>query len=517
MKNESRIHKSWMNTKVNLVFYLLMTVVTFFSRKIFLERLGADFIGLTGTLQNILGLLNLAELGIGSAVSFVLYKPLREGDKQAISEIVSVFGYYYRKIGSIVLGIAVLVSLFFPFIFKESIFDNSLIYFAFYAFLLSSLIGYFINFRQILLTADQKKYVVTAYFQTANLVKILIQVIVALYVTNLYAWVAIELSFGLLYAVILNWKIRQHYPWLEATVDKGGRERRNYPIIISKTRQVFIHKFKDFLLSQSDQILVFAFVSLKMVAYYGNYVMVVSKVTMLFSTAMDGMFASVGNLIAENDRKKIQKVFWELVCLRFFIGGVVVFCVYHLMVPFIALWVGPQYILDHSILILLMVSTFIMLTRGAVDMFNAGYGNYGDLWAAWTEGVICLVVTLLAASEWGLAGILVGKIVSLVPIVVIWKPVYLYRQGFHLPPKEYWKGVFPYYVAFGAAFLLLHFMADWIPICPSEGIYPLVAYAVIISTGFIVVYSVLLYWLADGAKSLVVRMVDIINAKRRKS
>ena len=101
-----------MNAKVNLAFYLLMTVFTFFSRKIFLDRLGADFIGLTGTLQNILGILNLAELGIGSAVSFVLYRPIKQGDKQTISEIISVFGYYYRKIGLVVLGIAVLFFLF---------------------------------------------------------------------------------------------------------------------------------------------------------------------------------------------------------------------------------------------------------------------------------------------------------------------------------------------------------------------------------------------------------------------
>lgn len=513
MKNESRIHKSWMNTKVNLLFYLLMTAVTFFSRKIFLDRLGADFIGLTGTLQNILGFLNLAELGIGSAVSFVLFKPLREGDKQAISEIVSVFGYYYRKIGSIVLGIAVLVSLFFPFIFTDSIFDNSLIYFAFYAFLLSSLIGYFINFRQILLTADQKKYVVTAYFQTANIVKIFIQMAVAIYATNLYLWVAIELSFGLIYAVILNWKIRQHYPWLEATVDKGNRERRNYPVIITKTKQVFIHKFKDFLLSQSDQILVFAFVSLKMVAYYGNYVMVTSKVIMLFSTAMDGMFASVGNLIAENDRQKIQQVFWELVCFRFFIGGVVVFCVYHLMVPFITLWVGPQYILEHSILVLLMVSTFIMLTRGAVDMFNAGYGNYGDLWAAWVEGGLFLLVTVVAASQWGLIGILIGKIVSTIPIVVIWKPVYLYREGFHLPTKMYWKSVFWYYVAFGLSFVVLHVAADFIPIRPSAGVYQLIGYSAILSTGFVLMYAAMLYLLTSGAKSLSHRFLYLFSLR----
>lgn len=505
-----------MNAKVNLAFYLLMTLFTFFSRKIFLDRLGADFIGLTGTLQNILGLLNLAELGIGSAVSFVLYKPIKQGDQQCISEIISVFGYYYRKIGLVVLGIAVLLSLFFPLIFKETIFNYSLIYFAFYAFLLSALIGYFVNFRQILLSADQKKYIVTAYFQTANIVKIVVQMLVALYATNLYVWVAIELSFALIYAFILNRKISQHYPWLQASVKRGAQEYSKYLIILTKTKQVFIHKFKDFLLSQSDQILVFAFVSLKMVAYYGNYVMVVSKLTMLFSTTMDGMFASVGNLIAENDHRKIQQVFWELVCVRFYIGGVVVFSVYHLVEPFISLWLGPDYILDQSILILLMVSTFIMLTRGAVDMFNAGYGNYGDLWAAWIEGGICLTVTIIAASHWGLIGILIGKLASLLPIVVIWKPIYLYREGFHLPLKAYWKEVAFYYVAFGIAYVAIHWLARMIPLDPAVDYYHLIVYAVMVSSSFMLVYLVSLYLLTEGAKSLVRRALAFVPINRKR-
>ena len=499
-----------MNAKVNLAFYLLMTVFTFFSRKIFLDRLGADFIGLTGTLQNILGILNLAELGIGSAVSFVLYKPIKQGDKQTISEIISVFGYYYRKIGLVVLGIAVLISLFFPLIFKETIFNYSLIYFAFYAILLSALIGYFVNFRQILLSADQKKYIVTAYFQTANIVKTVVQILVALYATNLYVWVAIELSFGILYAFILNWKIDQHYPWLQASVKRGALEHTNYPIIITKTRQVFVHKFKDFLLNQSDQILVFAFVSLKMVAYYGNYVMVVSKLTMLFTTTLDGMFASVGNLIAENNQRKIQQVFWELVCVRFYVGGVVVFCVYHLVEPFISLWLGPQYILDQSVLILLMVSTFILLTRGAVDMFNAGYGNYGDLWAAWVELAICLTVTVLTAPKWGVIGILLGKIFSLIPIGMIWKPMYLYKAGFQLPFNVYWKSIFFYYCAFGVSFALVHYVTRWIPIDPAVDFMHLIGYSVILSFLFLLTYTGLLYGLTDGAKLLVNRMIHLI-------
>lgn len=205
MNNESRVKKSLLNAKINMAFYFLMLFISFFSRKIFLEKLGADFIGLTGTLQNILGFLNLAELGIGTAVSFALYKPIQQGSKEEISAIISVFGYYYRVIGLIILSIAICVGLFIPFIFQNTIFNFGIIYFAFFSFLLSSLIGYFINYRQILLSADQKNYVVIAYFQTANVVKIIIQLLVAIRFSNLYAWVAIELLFGILHAVILNW------------------------------------------------------------------------------------------------------------------------------------------------------------------------------------------------------------------------------------------------------------------------------------------------------------------------
>lgn len=92
-QQESRVKKSLLNARVNLIFYFLTLILSFFSRKIFLDTLGADFVGLTGTLQNLLGFLNLAELGIGSAIGYVLYKPLFEHDEGKINEIISVFGY----------------------------------------------------------------------------------------------------------------------------------------------------------------------------------------------------------------------------------------------------------------------------------------------------------------------------------------------------------------------------------------------------------------------------------------
>ena len=90
-----RVRKSIKNAEVNLLFYFLSVLLSFFSRKIFLDCLGAEFIGLSGTISNILGYLNLAELGIASCISFHLYKPLQENNHEKIQEIISIFGYIH--------------------------------------------------------------------------------------------------------------------------------------------------------------------------------------------------------------------------------------------------------------------------------------------------------------------------------------------------------------------------------------------------------------------------------------
>ena len=109
-QQESRVKKSLLNARVNLIFYFLTLALSFFSRKIFLDTLGADFVGLTTTLQNLLGFLNLAELGIGSAIGYVLYKPLFNHDEPKINEIISVFGFLYSRIGFIILGAGVVLA-----------------------------------------------------------------------------------------------------------------------------------------------------------------------------------------------------------------------------------------------------------------------------------------------------------------------------------------------------------------------------------------------------------------------
>lgn len=506
-----RVKKSIINAEVNLLFYFLSLFFAFFSRKIFLSCLGDEFIGLTGTLGNILGYLNLAELGIGSCISFFLFKPLQTNNREQINEIMSLFGYLYRWIGRIILGFAIIISAFFPIIFRDESLGYGIIYFAFYSFLGSSLIGYFINYRQILLSADQKNYVVSVYMQSAGLIKTGLQILLVYTYSNPFIWVGIEFLFGIFGCIVLNWKINKEYPWLRCDKSRGNELRRKYPEILRNTRQIFIHQIKDFALSKSDELFVFAFVSLKMVAFYGNYTMIVTKVALLFKSALDAVGAGIGNLVAEGNKPNIMKVFWEMQFVRHFIAGLICFAIYHLIEPFICIWLGPEYVMDRTILILLVIYTYIGNSRGVVDMYNHAYGLYADVWSAWTELIINITVTVICGSMWGIIGILLGKIVSIFFIVIFWKPYYLFHSGLKEPYSTFWKGTIVYYIVFGISFTAATFAIKLIPINASSGYLNWMLYSAIAVLIYIALNFTGLYLLAKGSHDFVSRITSKIR------
>lgn len=502
----NRTHKSILNAEVGLLFYFLSFLVAFFSRKVFLDNLGADFIGLTGTLLSILSFLNLSELGIGLSVSYFLFKPLAEKDHTKITEILSLLGFLYKRIGQFILVIGCLISLFFPLMFKNSAMPLGIVFFSFFSFLGSSAIGYFINYRRILLDADQKMYMVSLYGKSFDLLKSVLQIILAIYYKNLYLWVAIEFIASLIQCAVLNWKINKEYPWLKTNKKKGLSLLKEYPDILKKTKQIIIHQMKDFLLTKSDEILIFAFVSLKMVAYYGNYVMIITKLSTLFLTFFSGTASGIGNLVAESDKPHTMNIFWQLSSAKYLTAGILVFSLSFLINPLISWWLGEEYQLSGLIVALFMVNLFIMQTRPIIDMFNHSYGLYGDVWAAWAEGIINIVVTILTALKWGIIGILLGKIISLFFIVVLWKPYYLFSQGFKESITTYWNGIVRFYASFIIAFSFMLFMTIGLHICPSPTICSMLFYGIAVVIPSLLIYFVLLLTIAPGTKQLVLRI-----------
>ena len=510
-----RVHRSVMNIKVGMLFYVLSLFLAFFSRRIFLDCLGAEFIGLTGMLMNIMSFLSVAELGIGTSIVIFLYKPLQENNHVKINEVMSMLAYLYRCIGAIIGSLGLILSMFFPWWFNNLTTGLPLVYFAFYSFLGSSVAGYVFNYKQLLVSANQKQYLVNAYFQTISIVQSLAQILLAYYFKNLWLWVVVGLIFTIIGIIVFNYRIKKLYPWLVINLNEGKANLKKYPEVLKKTRQIFIQKIKDFILYRSDEIMVGMFVSVVNVAFYGNYTMIINKLNFLVNILSDGLSAGIGNLLAEGNEQNIMKVFWELTAARFLILGVIIFSLLLFFQPFIACWLGQQYQLSNIIVYLLIFNLFIRYQTAAVYIYAGSAGLYADVWAVWTELIVNVSLTLLLAPFYGIAGILLGKIISFGFISSFWKPYYLFSQTFHRSVWEYWRGMAPYYLVF-AVFTLLTLWLKGTVIDPhSDSFISLAIYGFVVTVPLFTIFFILLFQFTPGMKYFVARKPAIYTILNR--
>lgn len=506
-----RVHRSVMNIKVGMLFYVLSLFLSFFSRKIFLDCLGAEFIGLTGMLMNIMSYLSVTELGIGLSISYFLYKPLQEDNHEKINEIMSMLAYLYRCIGFIIGGIGLIISIFFPLWFDNLSTGLFLVYFAFYSFLASSMAGYIFNYKNILVSANQKQYLVSAVFQSIAIAQSVVQLILAYYYRNLYLWVIVGFVFTIIGVIVFNYRIRQLYPWLEINLTEGRKNLKNYPNVLKKTRQILARKIKDLILYRSDDVFVGSFVSVSAVAFYSNYTMITYKFIYLLNILSDGFSAGIGNLLAEGNEKNIMKVFWELTAFRFLIIGIVIFSLIMFFQPFITYWLGIEYRLDNSIVYLLILHIFIFQQSILVYKFIESAGLFADVWISWLELVVNLTVTFLLAPYYGITGILLGKIISLFGVNFFWKPYYLFSKGFHKSVWVFWKGMSTFYfsiILFSiCSWMLKHFFIEKY----ADSLLTLGIYGIITAIPLFTAYFLFLFQFTKGMKYFVARKPAVFH------
>ena len=396
MAAESRTAKSIKNSLIALLFYFIGLVLQFFSRKVFLNHLGTDILGLNTTATNILQFLNLAELGIGSAISFTLYTPLHHKDEKTINEIVSLQGWLYHRIAWIVLGGSLIMMSLFPWIFSKINLPLWYAYASFGVLLFSALLGYFFNYKQILLAADQKDYKIQYSLQSARLTKICWQIYALSHFDNAYIWwIVLEVLFAIVGAILLEYTTRKTYPFLIPDLKNGKSLRKKYPEIETKIKQLFFHRIGSFALTQTSPIIIYAYASLTLVALYGNYMLIITGVTLLMNAMFNSMNAGVGNLVAEGRRDRILSVFEELFSIRFIIVCTLCFGVYTMTPDFIAVWIGEEYVMDNTTLALMVATLYISLSRSTVDAFTSAYGLFNDIWAPIIEASINVGLSIL--------------------------------------------------------------------------------------------------------------------------
>ncbi|MCQ2236558.1 MAG: sugar transporter, partial [Bacteroidales bacterium] len=351
---ESRTQKSIRNAKVALFFSVLTFALGFFSRKILLDALGADILGLYTTANNLCGFLNMAEMGITSAVAFSLYKPIFDNDRQAITEIVSIQGWLFRYVGTAMIVGAIILMACFPVFFSEEKTHLPLwySYATFGVVFLSQVLGYFFCYQQTLLSADQQEYKIVTALQGGRSLKMVLQIVgIGFWGLGYEYMLFIELLCGIWTLCIVWWSVKKQYPWLESDISLGHKLLDNYPSIIAKTKQMMVHKICFSIIDRVSPIIVYGLISLSVVAIYGNYMMIIGNVGILIKACFNSSNASIGNLVVEGDNSKVKKYFEDTIILRYWLVSIFCYCLYHLATPFMKLWVGEEYVFDKITLV----------------------------------------------------------------------------------------------------------------------------------------------------------------------
>lgn len=509
-----RTRKSILNAQVSLLYYFLQMILGFWSRKVFYDYLGSEVLGLDTTAYSLLNFLNLAELGIGTSVSFFLYKPLFDHDEMKINEIVALQGWIYRRVAAIIIFAAAILMMFFPLIFEKSPLPIGYAYATFGVMLFGTLLGYFVNYRQIVLAADQKTYKVSIATGGASIFfKVMLILLLPVVSFPFILYLSTNLAGAVFGCLWLNRVLKKEYPWLSEKGMKGKELLKKYPEVLKKTSQVFVHRISGFVTMYISPIIMYSFASLTIVAYYGNYLVLTEKITSLMSSVFGSTGAGIGNLIASRDEQRIQSVFWELIDSRLCISWICLFCCLFLIEPFICVWLGQEYLLSKPLLALVVLSSAIFINRPTVDSFISGYGMYKDVWAPVTEAILTVGLSIGLGYVWNIEGVVLGGFISHAIFIGVWKPYFLFTQGFHQSPHLYFLRFAGRCVLLGVAGALLYGVASLLPLERIHSYLTFFLWATPLFFASVVIVGGLFYAFTSGTRAFTSRMTALVVKK----
>ena len=507
------------NMKINFIFYVVLIFITFISRTIFIKVLGADITGLNSLYTSLIGLLNVAELGVGAAVGYSLYKPLSEKNYKKIDDIMILFKYYYNRIAKIILVLGVILSIFLPFLIKGQV-DIKLAYIYYFIYLINCAISYIFTYKQTLIIADQKQYKIAYVLNITKILKIVVQCIAIYYTKSFFVWLLIEFLFSLIGMILANKKIDEEYKEvLENNNSKSIKEiKRENSQIGTNIRNVFFHKIGTFVINQTDAIVISIFSTLKDTGIYANYMMIINALTGLLSTAIGSIMPSIGNLIAEESKEKSYSTFKILFVFDNLIALFISLVTYEVINEFMVFWVGSEYLFSKYIVITLILNLYIQISRGTVDRFKDGFGIYWDIYAPIIESIVNLAFSVILAYKIGIIGVFIGTIISNILIIMLWKPYILFKEGFNQNISKYVKQSLNVYIRNIIIVLICDYVYNniFIKISINNQLINVIIHAILISILCVILIFVLFISMKEFKSLLVILDNQFISKIKKK-
>ncbi len=424
-----RSKNSIKNATISLIYYFISSAFYFVMRIALIRYIGIEYAGLNSLLTNILGVLNIAELGLGTAIGYSLYKPLAEEDHEKINEIICLYKYLYRIIAVVVTIIGIIITIFIDHFVNTNI-PMIEVRISFVLFLISTIISYLLTYLTVLPSADQKNYFVVKIQNNGKILKYVLQLISIMIVKNFYVWVVIDIVLNIATYVYTNYKTKKMYTWYKSGQGNLKELLKKYKDIVKTTKDTAFHRIGGLVVYQTDTILISYFCNLTDSGIYSNYMLIYSLLTGLIEQAFMGITASIGNFIIEKEPKDVYNIWKEMYSVMSFVTVIFGFLFYQLATPFVSVVFGDDLILPSIVVFGIALNIMFKVIKNPIDKFKEAYGIFWDRYAPIVESIINLVVSIALGFKFGILGIVLGTVVSNIAITMLWKPYVIFKYIF---------------------------------------------------------------------------------------
>lgn len=437
MKERSRTEYSLINMFTSMVGYGINTVVGFVCRIIFVRTLSADYLGVNGLFANILSVLSLAELGISSAIIYALYKPLAEKDEKKIASIMQFYRKAYMAIGTVVAIVGLVMIPFLKVIIQDPPAISENIYHLYLLQLLTTVISYFFSYRQSLLTAAQRQYIVSGYNYVITIAQSILQILYLLLTHEYIGYLVIQIIGGISYNVWISRKAAKDYPYITAkNIDPLPKEEQRS--LFRNIKALAVNKVSGVLVNSTDNIAITYFTGIGSVGLASNYTLLSQTLNSLVTLLFNSLVGSVGNLNASSDNDTQYRFFKSLSLANFWFYGWAGIGMTFVSSDLVSWFYGNEYILPMGIPLLLALNFYTIGTIHACYTVKSTLGlfRYGQYILLFT-GVINLVLDILLGRLWGIVGIYLATLFARLCTNLWYEPYAVYRYGFHKPYRLY--------------------------------------------------------------------------------
>lgn len=433
-----------------LISRIVAIVMGFVTRVVFTHTLSESYVGINGLFTDILNILSLTELGVGTAITYALYRPIAEKDIERQQALMRLFQIFYRATAACVAVLGLVLVPFLDVLMKNRP-DVDHLLFIYLLYLANSVLSYLLVYKRTLVEAHQLNYIVLIY-QTAFLViQDVCQIIVLITTKNFILFLFLYLACTLLGNICISRKANRLFPYLkEKSKKKLLKEERQE--IFRNIRAMLMHKIGNVVVNNTDNLLLSSFVGVISVGIYSNYYLLIGSVRQVLDQVFAGITASVGNLGATEDKEHVKKVFEVAFFLGQWMYGFAAICLYELLTPFVSVSFGEKYLFPASVTLVLCINFYINGTRKAVLTFRDSLGLFWyDRYKAVAEALLNIVASIILVLEFETLGVFIGTFISTVATSVWVEPYVLYRHRLKAPVLPFYLKYAGYCLGVGVA------------------------------------------------------------------